>query len=206
MVESIKPRQGVTVHTHEGVKGHNDKKAINFVSVLAYPHQNEIQRYLLSVGIDDNNKKDGDESSAISTLISNRFNQTIGRNTGYRNEFDSKHIALIPQGLAKQIKSDVVTIHHEVIDKIVEEPVDAKLLENLVVHKMNQHKVDNNLNTIIGKKSLFRQLFINTTVDEWNSDNKQQFTANEIAKGLFDEVISKERIRTNGIRADSFYY
>ncbi|RCU49168.1 hypothetical protein DU002_12495 [Corallincola holothuriorum] len=202
--DSIK--QGLCLHTHEGLKGHNDKQDDNFASIFTYPHPAQIQRILLSWGIDESNKKDGDEQYAVSILISNCFNQTTGRNTGYRNRSDSKHLAIIPIGLAPLIKSDVVTINHDVKIELVEEPKDTAFVAKLIESKIEAEKQIKNQEIIEGNKSFFRQEFIKPVVDDFNKSNKQQFKANDVAKYLFGDVFSRTKRTIDGKRVDLFCY
>jgi hypothetical protein len=197
---------GVDVYTHEGLKGHNDKKQINFVSIISHPHPSEIQKYLLSIGINDENKQSGDEGLAISTLVSNRFNQTIGRNTGYRGESDSKHIALIPIALASLIKSDVVTTNHIVFDEAANIAPDINLLAKLVEAKLDADKAAQGLDELVSTKSKIKKDYIKPVVDLWNSENKQQVKIADIANKVFTDIVLCKKKRINGIPKDMCFY
>ncbi|MEI6896573.1 MAG: hypothetical protein V5786_03615 [Psychromonas sp.] len=197
--------QGMRLYTHEGLKGHNDKQDKCFASIFTFPHPSQIQRLLLSLGINANSKKDGDEQLAISTLISNCFNQTIGRNTGYRNSSNSKHLAIIPVGLAALIKSDVVTKNHNIKIELTEEPKDVEFMARLVESEINKTKQVENKDVVDGNRSFFRKNFIKPVVDDFNKNNKQKFKANEVAKFLFGKVLTPKKLPIDGKRVDLFF-
>ena len=159
-----------------------------------------------SISINNQNKKDGDEQQAVSVLISNCFNQTIGRNTGYRNSSESKHLAIIPIGLAPLIKSDVVTQYHDIKIELIEEPVDVEFIARLVALKMDEEKQLTNQDIIKGNKPFFRKKFIKPVVEQWNSNNKQKFKPNDVVKCLFAELITSKRQRIDGKQIEWFCY
>ena len=198
--------QGVTTYTHEGLKGHNDKKNTNFVSIINYPHPSEIQKYLLSIGIDDNNKKAGDEAEAISTLVSNRFNQTIGRNTGYRDDYDSKHIALIPNGLKGLIKSDVLTVNHSEFDDVTKGYEDPEMLLELIKADMDEYKAENGLDILETTRRFIRNTFIKPATDSWNLAQSNKVKANDIASKLFGNIVKCKKTRVDGVPKDICLY
>lgn len=198
--------QGMRLHTHEGLKGHNDKQEKNFISIFNHPHPTQMQRILLSWGINNENKKDGDEQYATGIITSNCFNQTIGRNTGYRNSSDSRHLAIISVGIASLIKSDVVTKNHNIKIELTEEPKDVEFVARLVKLKMDETKQVENKGILEGNRSFFRREFIKTVVDDFNKKNKQKFKANDVAKFLFGEILTHSKPNFDGKRVELFFY
>ncbi|QIR13571.1 hypothetical protein [Shewanella aestuarii] len=204
--KNILNAKNITTYTHEGVKGHNDKKCMNFVSIISYPHPAEIQSYLLAIGINDSNKKAGDEEEAVSTLVSNRYNQSIGRNTGYRGCYNSEHIVVIPAGLSGKIKSDIITVKQLTFDEAPKKGKDSNILLELIQAKMDEYKTQNGLQQMCVTRSFIRELFIKPVVDNWNQTHQSKIKANTLAIELFSSIVTCKKSRVDNKPKDRCFY
>ena len=191
--------EGLTLTTHEALKGNNDKSSTDIISIVTYPSPIEIQQYLLALGIDETNRKESDELEAIRTIVSNRYNQTIGRNTGYRGGNISKHIAIIPIGLADLLDSYIVTTQHDIFDDIANEP-DVELLAALCKEKVDEYKGENNNTTIENsKKSWFKEHFVLPVYKKHLMQfPKTKLKKGELAKQFFSSYLQETSRRVNG--------
>jgi len=196
--------RGLKLTTHEALKGNNDKQQSNIISIITYPNPLEIQQYLLSVGIDDSNKKESDELEAIRTIVSNRYNQTIGRNTGYRGD-EAKHIAIIPIGLADLLDSYVVTTKHDVFDDVSNES-DLELLTQLVAEQLDLRKQHSGDGHIIQGKKWFRELINSVYEATRRKYPKTSIGKNQLAKHFFESNTTHQRKSINGKQQDLYIY
>lgn len=197
--------EGLTLTTHEALKGNNDKSSTDIISIVTYPSPIEIQQYLLALGIDDTNRKESDELGAIRTIVSNRFNQTIGRNTGYRGGSNSKHLAIIPIGLADLLDSYIVTTQHDLFDDISEEP-DLELLAALCKEKVDKYKGKKEVEIIeCCKKNWLKELFVYPTYEQHiKRFPKSKLKKSELSKQFFFSYAKERNMRVNGVPTKIF--
>ena len=73
----------------EAVKGRNDLTNIDLCTIISTPHPKEIAPLMGSCSLS--------EQDAISLIVSDKANQAIGRNTGYRNHGSGNHILIVPE-------------------------------------------------------------------------------------------------------------
>lgn len=78
-------------YTIEGVKGSNDLTDTNLCTIVSMPHPKEIAPVMAACNLD--------EEEAIKVVVSDKINQSVGRNTGYRDHGKGKHIVIIPERL-----------------------------------------------------------------------------------------------------------
>jgi hypothetical protein len=197
--------EGLKLTTHEALKGNNDKSSTDIISIVTYPSPIEIQQYLLALGIDDTNRKESDELGAIRTIVSNRFNQTIGRNTGYRGGNSSVHIAILPIGLADLLDSYIVTTQHCIFDDISKEP-DLELLAALCKEKVDEYKVEREIEIIENSTKLwFKELFVYPTYEQHIKQfPKSKLKKSELSKQFFSSYAKERNMRVNGIPTKIF--
>lgn len=199
--------EGLKLTTHEALKGNNDKSSTNIISIVTYPSPIEIQQYLLALGIDDRNRKESDELEAIRTIVSNRYNQTIGRNTGYRGGNNSVHIAILPIGLADLLDSYIVTTQHCIFDDISKEP-DLELLAALCKEKVDEYKVEREIEIIENSTKLwFKEIFVYPIYEQHVKQfPKSKLKKSELSKEFFSKYIKERNRRINGIPTKVFAY
>ncbi|NLS13016.1 hypothetical protein HGP28_08960 [Vibrio sp. SM6] len=77
--------------TIEGVKGSNKLMDVDLCTIISTPHPQEFTPVMASCELS------ADEAKAL--VASDKANQAVGRNTGYRNHGNGKHILIVPENI-----------------------------------------------------------------------------------------------------------
>lgn len=77
-------------YNFENCKGSNEMQDMKLCTIVGLPAPEQVAHAMLALGVD--------EPTAISYIVSDKVNQALGRNTGYRSR-GQKHLLIIPDKL-----------------------------------------------------------------------------------------------------------